>query len=88
MPARRLVDVALQLVEEAQLLAGLVVHRLAQVADAVDAGAQALELRVLGREALAGRHGCALVGGWEECFGSCVERRTVKRPGADARVVT
>ena len=50
--------ITFQLVEEAQLLAGLVVHRLAQVPDAVDAGAEALELRVLGREALAGRHGC------------------------------
>ena len=55
---RRLIHITLQLVEEAQLLSGFVVHRLAQVADAVDAGAQALALRVLGREALAGRHGC------------------------------
>ena len=57
---RRFIHITLQLVEEAELLPSLVVHRLAQVADAVDAGAQALELRVLGREALAGRHGCAL----------------------------
>ena len=50
--------ITLELVEEAELLPRLVVHGLPQIADAVDAGAEALELRVLGREALAGRHGC------------------------------
>ena len=82
---RRLVDVSFQLVEEAELLAGLVVHRLAEVPDAVDAGAEALELGILRGEALAGRHGCRVFGSLvrraaEECCGAhfCVARLRVR----------